>query len=285
MTPFPITKNTTDMKTLYQAIERAGNSALSIKKHLTSVGITSWEHLTRAALYDLRDEMMETLAPSSVKMLLAKFSAILVRYEDEVELPKGWRDIFKVKGQKPLKTYLNERDLQRLEKVKPHTRKEEYILNVFLISAWTGARVSDAIRLTEENITEDGCISYVAKKTGRLSVVPMKPGLERRIAYVKEHPMDISLVGYNEGIRRLAQRAGITEEVVVVKGGVEKKGPKWMFISSHTARISTATCLARRGVGLSDIGAILGHSSVAMSERYVVPTTSQISQKALRFFM
>lgn len=275
------------MKSLYETIEKKmGSGASSICKHLQAVEIKDWADLSKTTLYELRDELLETCAASSAKTTLANFASILTRYEDEIEaLPADWRDILKItKTVKPVKTYLTEAELAALEKVKTHTRKEAYILNVFLISAWTGARVSDAIRMTTENITEDGYISYIAVKTGKQSIIPMKKGLDARIRYISENPMEVSLVAYNKAVRRLAQKAGIDSQVVVVKGGKEKRGPKWQFVSSHTARISTATCLAKRGVAVSDLKQILAHSNIQMTERYIVPTQAQLSAKAMKFF-
>lgn len=274
------------MKTLYETVEqKAGSRAASVLKHLKAAGIKDWGDITRASLYELRDELLDNVAGSTAKVTLANLSAIINRYRDEVPgLPDDWKEIIKVKSSRTVKTYLTEDELAKLENVHTHTAKETYILNVFLIAAWTGARVSDAIRMTPANITEDGCLTYVAVKTGKQSILPLKRGLDSRIRYISEHPQSVSLVAYNEGIRRLAKKAGINTPVVVIKGGVEKKGPKWQYISSHTARISTATCLAKRGAGVEDIRGLLAHSSIQQTMRYIVQDRAQLSAKAMRFF-
>lgn len=275
------------MKPLYETVEqKAGSRALNVIKHLKAAGINDWTDLNRTSLYELRDELLETVAGSTAKVTLANLSAIITRYRDEIpNLPEDWKDILKVRGTKTVKTYLTEEELAKLEKVETHTKKETYILNVFLVAAWTGARVSDAIRMTPENIAkEDDTLSYVAIKTGKQSILPLKAGLEGRIAYIASHPQKVSLTAYNEAIRRLAKKAGINTPVVVIKGGVEKKGPKWQFISSHTARISTATCLAKRGAGVEDIRGLLAHSSIQQTMRYIVQDKAQLSARAMGFF-
>ena len=82
----------------------------------------------------------------------------------------------------------------------------------------------------------------------------------------------------------MCKDAGITDEVVVFKAGKELKGPKWQFISSHSARISTASCLNKRGVPIGDICKLLQHSGVSMTERYVVRDHIQLSNSAMKFF-
>ena len=72
--------------------------------------------------------------------------------------------------------------------------------------------------------------------------------------------------------------------VLVFKAGKEMRGPKWKFISSHSARISTATCLDRRGVQIGDICQLLQHSSVTTTERYIVRDRIQLSDEAMKFF-
>ena len=82
----------------------------------------------------------------------------------------------------------------------------------------------------------------------------------------------------------MCKSAGITEEVMVFKAGKELKGPKWKFITSHTARISTASCLNKRGVQIGDICQLLQHSSIQMTERYIIRDRIELSDEAMKFF-
>ena len=105
------------MKTLQEAIDRINNkggAASSLRKHLNAVGIHEWDDLTRSALYDFHDHLTETLAPASAKTISGQLRAMLVRYEEELNLPSGWRKILLTKSSKPMKIYLSEEDLARL---------------------------------------------------------------------------------------------------------------------------------------------------------------------------
>lgn len=265
-------------------MENRGGAGASLRKHLVAAGIQRWDDISRATLYEFHDELVESVAPSTAKTIMAYAKALLTRYQDEVELPKGWPKILQSKGAKPMKTYLSEEELWRVAEAKVHTDKQRLVKHLFLICAYTGLRVSDAMNLTPENIV-DGNLHYVAQKTKKAGAIPLKSGLEERIKWIAEHPgLTVTVKAYNDSVRRMCKIAGINDEVVVLKAGKEMKGPKWKFVSSHTARISTASCLNKRGVPIGDICKLLQHSGTAMTERYIVRDRVELSQSAMEFF-
>lgn len=274
------------MRTLYESIERAASNkgqAASIRKHLAIAGIEDWKDLTKTNLFEFRDHLAESVAPNTAKTVLASLKAILRRFEDDVELPKGWCDILQAKGEKPLKTYLTVSELEKLEGAVPHNEIEQIALNQFLISAWTGMRISDTKNVCLEK-TKEGVLTYVSQKTKTTATIPLRPGIAERIAWLQEHGRDLYLATYNDAIRRIARRAGIRSSVVVFRGGKEDKGEKWEFITSHTARVSFCTNLAKTGTDLLSISRLAGHSSVQMTQRYCVPTKVDLNAKAKAFF-
>lgn len=275
------------MKPLYESIDKAASNkgqAASVKKHLAAVGINDWCDLTKSNLYDLRDHLSESVAPNTAKTILASLKSILHRYEEDVELPRGWEGVVTAKGEKPQKTYLTQKEIEAFAEVDTRGEVERYVKACFLVSCWTGMRVSDAKRITPENIKE-GTLSYVSEKTGILSVMPAKPGLWDQIAIIQEREGDMYLATYNDALRRLARRAGINEPVKVHRAGHTETLPKWAALSSHSGRVSIATCLSNAGASLTDIKNTLGHTSTSMSERYIVPTRANLSAKAMKFFL
>lgn len=275
------------MRTLQETLKKLnskGGVGQSLKKHLDAVDIKEWSDITRSSLYELRDHMAETLAPASQKTVLGNFKALLNRVKDDITIPSDFEKILAVKATKPMKIYLSEEDLDKLDKVEAKTDKQKFIKNIFLICAYTGLRVGDALNLTVENIV-DGNLHYIAQKTKKAGAIPLKTGLSERIKWISEHKeFEVSLAYYNRAIRKLCKDAGIDEEVVVFKAGKEMKGPKWQFVSSHTARISTASCLNKRGVQIGDICQLLQHSSIQMTERYIIRDRIELSEEAMKFF-
>lgn len=272
------------MRTLHEAIQaHAKEQAPALTKYLNECGLNEWKDLTKTNLNDFRDYVTERVAQSSARTYFAVFKAILKRYEDEADFCKDYANILKAKLEKPVKTFLTMRELERLEGIEPKNQKEQYVLDEFLIGAYTGMRISDAREISEENMA-NGCISYVSIKTGVHAVVPMKAGIAERIRRVQANESEMPLASYNKIIRRLCKRAGITERVKVFKAGEHDKGEKWEFVSSHTARISFATNLAILGLPIIDIAKLMGHNNIQTTMRYIVNTTANVSEKAMRYF-
>lgn len=276
------------MKTLEETLSKmasVGGIGQSLRKHLGAVGIREWSDFTRSSLYELRDHLASCgLASASQKTICAHVKSMLGRVKDDIDIPKDYAKILNVKASRCLKTYLTEEDLDKLEAVKTKTLKEEYTKQVFLISAYTGLRFSDATRLTPENIVGNS-LHYSAKKTRKINAIPLKKGLAEKIAWVNAHPeAAITRSGYNKAIKTLCRWAGIDEEVFTVHGDVEHRGPKWKYISSHVARVSTATDLSKRGVRIGDIQQLLQHSSIQTTERYIIKDQVELSEDAMKFF-
>lgn len=272
------------MRTLHEAIQAHGKGhATALARCLNECGLNDWKDLTKANLNDFRDHVAERVTQSSARTYFAVFKAILRRYEDDAPICREYADILKAKNEKPIKTFLTMKELAQLEGVEPESANEQYVLDVFLIGAYTGMRVSDAMEVSEENMA-NGFISYVSIKTGMQAVIPMKKGIDERIRRVQANECDMPVMTYNRIIRRLCQRAGITERVKVFKAGEHKKGEKWEYVSSHTARCSFATNLSIMGVPLIQVSRCMGHSRTEMTERYIVPTRIEFSPKALKYF-
>ena len=233
---------------------------------------------------DFRDELRKSLAPSSAKTVAASLVALLRRYEDDGVIPcKDYATILRLKGEAPVKTYLNESELERLERVQTKCPNERIVLNEFLVGTKTGARLSDIRELTEANVTR-GTLTYTSKKTGITASVPCSAKTVERLRWLKENGHEVDTATFNRTIRRLCKRAGINEQVKVHKAGKDMTGPKWKFISSHSARISVATNLADNGTPLADIRDILGHTGTAMTSRYVCRREVKLNEKSLALF-
>lgn len=272
------------MRTLHEAIQaHAKGAAPALTRYLNECRLNDWGDLTRANLNDFRDLVTERVAQSTARTYFAVFKAILKRYEDDADFCKDYANILKAKNEKPVKTFLTMKELERLERVEIKTEYERIVLDEFLIGAYTGMRISDAKEISEENMV-NGSISYVSVKTGIHAVVPMKEGIAERIRRVQANECDVNLMTYNRVLRNLCKRAGITERVKVFKSGEHKKGEKWEFISSHSARVSFCTNLANLGVPLLQIAKMAGHTSQSMTERYIVKTNVELDARALNFF-
>lgn len=274
------------MKTLQQAIEKMEKGAAqSLRKHLGAIGVTSWEDMTRSALYDLRDHLDDAVAPSSAKQILSNLRALLNRVKDEVDLPQDFAKILAVKGDVCRATYLTPDELKAFEAVQVKGAKARLVQVEFLIEAFTGARISDVQTFTEENFA-GGYLTYTSKKTKVTATVPVSEKTKGWIRYAQDHRADEPTpMSRNRIIRRIAKAAGIDTPVKTRHGGVERVTPKWEVLTSHCARRSCATNLVEAGASLTETRLCLGHRNTQTTERYLCITKPNLSAKAMRYFM
>ena len=273
------------MKTLTQAIrDNAGAQAAALSKHLGLSGVVDWKDCTKARLNDFRDAVTERVAPSSARTYIATLKAILARYEDEGVIPcRDFRKVLTTKGDKPVKTFLSMDELNELTKVRTKSANERFVLYSFLVGAFTGMRVSDARAVSPENIIGD-LLTYTSIKTRIQATIPCGERVRGYIEYIRANDSDLALSTYNNTIRRLCRRAGLTERVKIHKAGRDEVKAKWECVSSHTARISFATNLAICGTPIIEIARMMGHSGgTQMTERYVAQHKVTLNEKAMAY--
>ncbi len=107
----------------------------------------------------------------------------------------------------------------------------------------------------------------------------------QKIAWLHRNGKDVSLTFYNVMVRKLAERAGINAEVSVFKAGKELSGPKWQYLSSHSARRSFCKNIADLHVPILDIARLAGHRNTQTTMRYVVSRSVDLPNDAERFLM
>lgn len=261
-----------------------------IRKRLQRVGVKDWESLDKWHLSKFAADVKQTMAPSSAHTIFAVFKAFLGKFEDEIELPKGWREILNCKNELPMNTYLTASEMEAFANVEVTTDAERTVRDGFYVSCKTGLRHSDLVKLTQANFSarEDGkgyWLNYVSQKTKIKTTVPCSRDTVEKIAWLHNHGKNLSLEYYNSKVREIAKAAGITAEVSVFKAGKELSGPKWMFLSSHSARRSFCTVLADLGTDALNIMLLAGHSNPAMTARYVVRHDVKINSKVEKFLL
>lgn len=265
-------------------VSETGHQSKALLKHLAAAGVYDWPDLTeKGGIYKLRDELRETCAPSTARTYMATMKGFLARHDEERGVCKDYRKILKNKADKAVRTYLTKGELQRVERCEILTERERLVRARFLIGAYTGMRISDAMEVSTSNVSH-GMITYVAKKTGTEATVPCPRKVLDLIAYVKANDCEMSLMTYNKVLRIVCMKSGVNSTVKIHLGGETQEGPKWKFVSSHTARISFATNLANAGVPLIQLAGMMGHSSTQMTERYIANKSVQLSDSAMEYF-
>lgn len=251
-----------------------------------------WEDVTDDNLRDLFEELEKVYSPNSVKTLTATIKALL-NENDETKNIKSmkFKKILRTKSVPAQAVYLNDEEIQRIIDYVPHGKTETYVQRMFIMECLCGARMSDCMRMTTENIDDTGrFLVYIANKTTTEVRVPIHKKLRKFLTTnIPEHIGAFMYeTTFNRSLREICRCCGINDKVKVYVRGKERTGQKWEFVSSHTGRRSFATNLAKKGVSIEQIALMMGHMSgntpnIGMTQRYIVGKM-QINSDVLRLF-
>lgn len=241
----------------------------------------TWRILTKSNLVKFVDHLKTKFAPNTVNQYATRLKAVLNIYSEEIDLPKKWSQILSPRKVASTAIFLNEAELKLIEGYNPKDDHERLVRNLFVCSAYTGARCLDIMNLNESNIRGNEIV-FIAQKTHKEARLPLKPIVAE---YIRTMPkLTITNVGYNKIISRICKNVGISEPVKILKAGEEKEMPKYEAVSSHTARRSFATNLYLRGVDIYTISKLLQHSDIKLTTKYICVGIRQLDEAAKSYF-
>lgn len=161
--------------------------------------------------------------------------------------------------------------------------KTPYLENArdwLIIGVWTGARVSDLLKFTQDNIQND-FIEYTAQKTGQKIVLPLHSQVTKILNNRNgQFPRPISDQRFNDYIKQVCKDVELLELVegskmkkLKTKVWRKEKGmyPKWELVSTHICRRSFATNHYGK-LPTPVLMAITGHTTEKMFLKYIGKT-------------
>lgn len=241
-----------------------------------------WNDLNAVNLKKFNEFLTANLSPNSVKTYIAELKAVINLYKGVVEMPSvNFQTTLKTKAVRSTHCYLTTDELQQIEQLNNLSPRHKDIRDLFLLQAWTGCRMSDAVQLTPDNIS-NGLLAYTSQKTQIYATIPAKPLIREIVSRIAEIETP-NKVTYNRVVRELCRRAGVSDKVNLFKSGKKVSGPKYDFVSSHTARRSFATNLYEAGIHINKISYMMGHSETTMTERYIC-SNMEINNELVEFF-
>lgn len=230
-----------------------------------------WGDMTEDTLRDFVDETVEVMASSSARTICAELKAVLNENKKKIPADEFMR-ILSVKGEVSQAVYLTREEMIRIINYTPITDTEQYVRRNFVVEFLTGARRCDAELLTINHCDIDtGTLSYVPKKTpGIIVTVPVDERLRLREFLADTGGRVCCDDRFNETIRRICKDCNIDSVCTIQRRGKSVTAPKWMLVSSHTARRSFATNLYIAGVSIEDIAMLMGHGkNIETTKRYI----------------
>lgn len=190
-------------------------------------------------------------------------------------------DVLKVKKTPSQHCCLTEDELVKFDLYVPRTQAESDVKILFMRGALSGARSCDCATMTTDN-ANGNLLTYVSKKTKVGVTQPIHKRLQKYLTMQpkKEH----TRMTVNRIIQTICCRLGFTEPVTLSRNGKQVTKPKYQWITMHDSRRSYVTSLANRGVPITIISKLAGHSSTNMTDRYVCGNTLTLGNDAMSFF-
>jgi integrase len=167
-----------------------------------------------------------------------------------------------------------------------------------VISCYTGQRISDFMRFTDEQIRiENGknLIEFTQKKTGKIMTIPLHPKVLEILKKRKgKFPYPISDQKYNDQIKIVGRLAGLTEKVKGSKktetepdSKIYRKESglfeKCELITSHIGRRSFATNFYGN-IPTTYLIYVTGHSTEAMFLNYIGKSNKDLAMELTNYF-
>jgi len=177
--------------------------------------------------------------------------------------------LFKKVTVKTNKIYLTKEEIKQIEDLdlseEPSLDRER---DRFLTSYYFLTRYSDSVKIRKKDFFEKSgrfYLRYFQVKTDRECVVPAR---EAALSVLEKRDYDLSGDTNQEANRKLKTICAMAEINTLVQEG-NRSGPKWKFVTTHTARRSAATHLALQGVNLKIIADLGGWENVETLRTYL----------------
>ena len=188
--------------------------------------------------------------------------------------------------------YLTETELEAIATLPIDTPYLDRVRDQFILLAWTGCRYSDLDKLTRDNIvTINGreFFKIEQQKTGARPTIPILPATRAILEkYGYNVPRPMANQKFNEYIKDVARRAGLTDEVKITRTEAGKRVTqryiKWQCVSAHTARRSFATNMYKRDFPTLMIMKITGHQTEKAFLSYIKVTEDENAERMMKLF-
>jgi len=188
-------------------------------------------------------------------------------------------------------TYHNEKEIDDIFNLDLSGNKRlEDVRDNYIIGLRTGLRISDLKRIHDFHFTSNRILISSTEKTGKIVEIPIHPQIKALLKKRKgELPKIISEQKFNEYVKEVCEKAGITQVILGYKRNAETKRkergyfPKYKLISSHTARRSFATNLYGK-IPDKTIMAITTHKSYTQFMKYLKTTQDEHVEKLSKYW-
>lgn len=252
-------------------------------------GHPSLEDFTEEKLEEIVEKLKEK-SPGTAKQYASMIKSTITRLLEsdschETIGCKRYAKILSLDSCPTTKPYMGLDDLKAFMSYEPQTLTEKNIKAVFAVMLMTGARYSDVVNFKRANI-QDGVLTYVPNKTkfhGTIVSIPVSEAVIEYIEHIENNKCDYHLSWFNEKLKLICEKCGLTEEVTYFYAGKYVTKPKYEAMRSHLGRTSFVTNMLKLGQEIHEVSKLAGHTDIAMTSRYNASTDVKLTEKANDF--
>lgn len=161
--------------------------------------------------------------------------------------------------------YLNEKEMEDFKRAVDGSTASRYKVAgyYFLLSCYTGFRISDLRQFKYDQAVKDGKIIIRATKNKQTVMIPIYPALAEILEQVKQYPFYFTEQSMRKYVKELAMLAGLNRKIKV-----------------HTARHTFAMMLLNKGFTIDEAADLLGDSK-DVARVYARVTNTQLHNKVM----
>lgn len=178
-----------------------------------------------------------------------------------------------------LKLSLTEKQLDKIAKLNLEGSLDR-IRDMMLVQAFTGTRVSDLFRLSE-NIVGDRFIVHQQQKTKKPLSIPILPQVREILNKYQNRLPFMADTKYNSGIKLVYKQMDAEGKTQIRDKKGYKNVPTWKLFSSHDLVRSFITNSHDRGMTVAAIAAITGKSIGVLLKNYLVENQRTAEEQML----
>ena len=168
--------------------------------------------------------------------------------------------------------FLQESEIRKLLQAVKKDKRAEVAIRILVE---TGFRLSELTGISVEDIDTREKTIKVNRKGNIEQILPINSGLAKLIkSFVKNKNADMPLITNRMDGRMTQRRVAIMVQDYLKKAGVARKG-----ISVHSLRHSYCVRLLEKGASIQATQILLGHKSIATTERYMHLTKNQLAKE------
>lgn len=243
----------------------------------------TYADITTSNLRLFRDYMQTLVTPNSLFTYFAVIKATLSEMlADGLIHNARCLSVLRVKRTPSQHCALSEDELIMFDEYEPRSQTERDAKILFMRGAFSGARSCDCAVMDIENVTEDGTLTYVSKKTKTGVTQPLHKRLQKYLLMQPSKTHSRAVINY--ALQSICKRLGMTQPVTLSRNGKMVTRPKYEWITMHSSRRSFVTSLVTHGVPISVVSKLAGHSNTNMTDRYCCINTLNPGTDAMAFY-